>query len=126
MNPDLPCLHEDFMATVEVVRRTEIEDGPVVGYMAEVHVRCAVCDEPFRWIGVPAGMKATQPMCSADETELRAPVRPASADPDFGMGIPGFAIAVHSGMERVEDRDYGPASYDEDDHGVIPDWRFPN
>lgn len=27
-----------------------------------------------------------------DETELRAPLRPASADPDFGLGIPGVAI----------------------------------
>lgn len=24
--------------------------------------------------------------------ELRAPIRPASADPDFGLGIPGFAV----------------------------------
>ena len=30
---------------------------------------------------------------SVDETELRAPLRLASADPDFGMGLPGFAVA---------------------------------
>lgn len=27
-----------------------------------------------------------------DETELRAPLRPASSDPDFGLGLPGYAI----------------------------------
>jgi hypothetical protein len=31
-------------------------------------------------------------MCSVDESTLRAPLRPASADPDFGMGLPGFAV----------------------------------
>jgi hypothetical protein len=33
-------------------------------------------------------------MCSVDETELRAPLRPASSDPDFGMGLPGFGIGL--------------------------------
>lgn len=45
-----------------------------------------------RWIGAPAGMSPAKPMVSIDETELRAPLRPASADPDFELGIPGFAI----------------------------------
>jgi hypothetical protein len=31
-------------------------------------------------------------MVSVDETELHAPLRPASVDPDFGLGLPGFAI----------------------------------
>ncbi len=31
-------------------------------------------------------------MCSVDETELRAPIRPASSDPDFSLGLPGFAV----------------------------------
>lgn len=64
----------------------------MVGYMAEIRVHCANCDERFRWIGVEAGMMPSRPMCSVDETELHAPLRPASADPDFGLGIPGFAV----------------------------------
>lgn len=63
-----------------------------MGYSADIRVRCAQCDEPFRWIGAPAGLLPTQPCVSIDETELRAPLRPASADPDCGLGIPGFAV----------------------------------
>jgi hypothetical protein len=70
----------------------EREPANVVGFSASVFVRCTDCDERFRWIGVPAGLSPHRPMCSVDETELRAPLRPASSDPDFGMGIPGFAV----------------------------------
>ncbi len=92
MDPDRACPHEDFAAVVEVNRLTKVEGGPVTGYSAEITVRCADCDEPFRWIGCPAGLSPRQPMVSPDEATLRAPLRPASEDPDFGLGLPGFAI----------------------------------
>lgn len=92
IDPDRACPHEDFVAEVDVNRLSTTEGGPIDAYAADVRVRCAACDEPFRWIGVPAGMSGARPMCSVDETELHAPLRPASADPDFGLGIPGFAI----------------------------------
>ncbi|MFI8535391.1 hypothetical protein ACIGMX_34740 [Streptomyces aquilus] len=92
-DPDKPCPHENFDAYVEVNRLAASDDDPtIVGYAADIKVNCRDCDEPFRWIGVPAGLSPRQPMCSVDETELHAPLRPASADPDFGMGLPGFAI----------------------------------
>lgn len=91
-DPDRACEHPDFAATVCVSRLTSSDDGPVTGYTADVRVECAACGEPFRWIGVAAGASCRGPMCSIDETELRAPLRPASSDPDFGLGIPGFAI----------------------------------
>lgn len=92
--PDLdrPCPHEQFVARVDVIRLTATDDGPVTGYTAEVDVHCGQCSEKFRWIGVPAGLLPNRPCCSIDESELRAPLRPASSDPDFGLGIPGFAI----------------------------------
>ncbi|MEU3899778.1 hypothetical protein [Streptomyces sp. NPDC045251] len=97
-NPDRPCPHEDFEAYVDVIRLTSSDTDPtVVGYTANVNVRCAACQEKFRWTGVPAGSSPRQPMCSIDETELRAPLRPASADPDFGMGLPGFAVQYREG-----------------------------
>jgi hypothetical protein len=96
IDPDRPCPHENFAAEVDVVRIGQDDPGNDTGlpnhYMAEVRVRCTDCDERFRWIGVPAGVSPNQPMCSVDETELRAPIRPASSDPDFGLGIPGLAI----------------------------------
>jgi hypothetical protein len=98
-NPDLPCKHLHFSARVEVGRIGEEDDGAggmPKAYSAEITVSCAPppagCGEPFRFTGVPAGLSFDHPMCSPDETELRAPIRPASSDPDFGQGIPGFAI----------------------------------
>lgn len=96
-DPDKPCPHEDFDAVVEVNRLTSEPGGPVTAYSADIRIRCAQCGEPFRWIGVQAGMRPDRPMVSVDETELHAPIRPASADPDFGLGIPGFAVRWRDG-----------------------------
>ena len=99
VDPDLPCPHENFEAAVEVSRITRDEGGPVVAYSAAVTVRCAApsCGETFRWVGVPAGLSPGHPTVSVDGRELRAPLRPASADPDFGLGIPGFAVRMYVG-----------------------------
>ena len=92
-DPDRACPHGDFAAFVDVARLAANDTDPsIVGYAAEVRIHCANCDEPFRFVGMPAGMMADRPACSADETEARLPIRPASSDPDFGLGIPGFAV----------------------------------
>jgi hypothetical protein len=91
VDPDRACLHLDFEAYVAVNRIAE--DGQVpTAYVADIKMCCATCREPFRWIGLRAGLSYGHPMVSVDETELHAPLRPASADPEFGMGLPGFAI----------------------------------
>lgn len=92
------CPHLVFHAQVDVGRIGEEDtpDGRPKAYVAEIRVQCAPapegCGEPFRFSGVPAGLSYAHPMVSPNEEELRAPIRPASADPDFGKGIPGFAI----------------------------------
>lgn len=91
-DPDRPCEHRDFRAIVEVNRLMSEDDGPVTGYSAEVRVWCVECDEPFRFICADAGMLPDRPTVSLDEAELRAPIRPASSDADFGLGIPGFKV----------------------------------
>lgn len=94
-DPDIACLHENFAAEVDVNRLMDGDNGhpeTIIGYSADIRVRCADCGEPFRWTGVKAGLLPSQPMCSIDETEMHAPLRPASADPDFGLGIPGFSV----------------------------------
>lgn len=98
-DPDRACPHEDFTASVDVNRvgTGETADGTPRAYMADITVACAHCGEPFRWVGVRAGLSFGRPMCSVDEKTLMAPMRPASADPDFGMGIPGFAIGYRDG-----------------------------
>ncbi len=94
-NPDRPCPHTDFTAQVNVGRIGEADPGSgglPRAYMCEVSVCCAVCAEPFRFTGVAAGMSFNHPMVSIDEKTLLAPIRPASADHDFGTGIPGYAV----------------------------------
>jgi hypothetical protein len=94
VDPDRPCRHENFAVHAVVNRLTRSDDDPaVIGYFADIRVWCEDCQEPFRWNGMPAGISPAHPTCSVDETELHAPLRPASADPDFGMGLPGFAIS---------------------------------
>lgn len=97
-DPDRACPHENFTANVAVNRILRSDDDPTVaGYSADITVNCADCDEPFRWTGLRAGLSPRQPMCSVDETVMCAPLRPASADPDFGIGLPGYAVGYRPG-----------------------------
>lgn len=99
-NPDRACPHIDFAANVAVnriVAEGAPEDSIPIAYCADITVACAGCGEPFRWTGVLAGLSPAGPRCSVDETELRAPLRPASADPDLGLGLPGFSIQYREG-----------------------------
>lgn len=91
-DPDRACPHETFAAVVEVNRLTDGDGGPVNAFAADITVQCVDCAEPFRWIGLPAGLSGAHPTSSVEETVLHAPLRPASSDPDFGLGIPGFSI----------------------------------
>lgn len=100
-DPDRACLHENFDVFAAVLRLTASDDDPtVIAYTAEIKIECANCQERFRFIGVQAGDMPSRPMCSPDEFELRAPIRPASADSDFGLGIPGFAVTFREGDSR--------------------------
>lgn len=105
VNPDQPCRHLEFVADVAINRIGEQDpgaNGHPRAYVAEVTVACAPapqgCGDRFRFSGVSAGLSFAHPTVSIDEFTLNAPMRPASADPDFGMGLPGFAIRqVHLG-----------------------------
>lgn len=105
-DPDRPCPHPDFAVFADVARivksgEPETDDTPAMAYTASLRVECAACGERFRWIGVQAGDMPSRPMCGVDEFELRAPLRPATSDPDFGLGMPGFAIQFR-GEPRAE------------------------
>lgn len=65
------CKHEDFAAFVTVSR---FEDAG--RFMADVKIHCALCEEPFRFIGVPMGLMWDRPAASAFGLELRAPIEP--------------------------------------------------
>jgi hypothetical protein len=65
------CEHPDFEAFVRVNR---IEDRQA--FVADVHVRCAVCGVRFRWLGLEPGLHYARPMVSVDGFELHAPIEP--------------------------------------------------
>lgn len=95
-DPDRPCLHLNFHADVNVGRIEPDDTGLPKGFIAEITVQCAPppdgCGEPFRFTGLGAGLSFAHPTVSVDEKTLNAPIRPASSDPDFGLGLPGYAI----------------------------------
>lgn len=70
------CKHENFRADVKVGRLSEVDDGPVTHYTAEVVIKCADCNTLFEFIGMPAGMSRKVPMTNVDFTEARLPIRP--------------------------------------------------
>ncbi len=74
--PIQTCEHMRFAASVEASRLTEVDDGPVTGYSADIKVQCADCGLPFRFIGLPGGLEPDQPTTSLAGDELRAPLEP--------------------------------------------------
>jgi hypothetical protein len=63
--------HKDFAAIVAVARL--LDTGR---FSAEIRVKCVECDEPFRFLGVGAGLSPYVPLTSLDGLELRAPIEP--------------------------------------------------
>jgi len=82
----MACQHDQFRADVAVHRLTESDGGPVRCFMADVRIKCMQCGLHFRFMGLPFGMSAAQPMLSADGLELRAPIEPAHV-PEL-LGVP--------------------------------------
>lgn len=71
------CEHLKFQSQVRVGRLTDVENGPVTGYTADVRIQCVDCGVQFRFMGLPYGFHYGEPRLSADGTELRAPIEPA-------------------------------------------------
>lgn len=72
------CLHEHFAVNARIGRLSQVEGGPINGYVADVQVKCAQCGLPFRFIGLAAGNHFAEPRVSLDGLELRAPIEPAT------------------------------------------------
>lgn len=65
------CGHEDFAVTARVGR---LED--IGRFVLEVEVRCTECGEPFRFLGLPAGIAVDRPVLSIDGLEATLPIEP--------------------------------------------------
>jgi hypothetical protein len=94
----MSCGHETFQTDVAVNRLSKDEGGPINAFSAEIQIHCVDCGEKFRWNCSTVGMLSGEPAISLDGLTLNAPLRPASADDDFGLAIPGFRVNVkHNG-----------------------------
>jgi len=65
------CPHQGFRADVAV---NCLQDTGK--FIADIRIRCVQCDEAFRFLGVPAGLRFDAPSVSIDEVELHAPIEP--------------------------------------------------
>lgn len=72
----MECKHENFRADVKVGRLSEVDDGPITHYTADVKIICMDCNTAFEFIGMPAGISRKVPMTNVDFTEARLPIRP--------------------------------------------------
>lgn len=45
-------------------------------WMAEIQIVCSLCQMPFRFLGLEAGLSFARPMVSIDGLELLAPIEP--------------------------------------------------
>ncbi len=72
------CEHEDFIANVNVHRLTSEDKLKVVGFNADIKVKCAGCGQAFEFIGIEAGVSPFEPRVSIDSTQLRAPIKPST------------------------------------------------
>ena len=87
------CQHEEFHANVEVTRLSDTGR-----FTADVRIKCKVCDLPFRFIGLPAGLDLNGAATNPDATEARLAIAPKGQVISLLDGAPvGFSI-------RREDR----------------------
>lgn len=72
----MTCPHPDFTSHVSIHRLGTGPDGNPSNYMAEVTVRCAQCQTPFRFLGPPTGLSFSSVTTDIPATTLHAPIAP--------------------------------------------------
>lgn len=87
---DATCVHERFLADVNVHRIKQAEAGPVTNFTADVKIQCAACGLPFEFLGVGMGSSPVEPLTSPDRLELRAPIVPQGAQ--VNPNLIGFRV----------------------------------
>jgi hypothetical protein len=88
----MTCEHGNFECHASVGRLSQIDNGPITHYCADIRVKCTECGEFFEFIGVPLGCSAYRPTVSIDGLELRVPLMPQGMKPP--EGLPGFSVQI--------------------------------
>ena len=87
------CEHLNFVAEVDVNRLSTKEDGRIDQYSADVRIKCAECDLPFRFIGLPAGLDLNGAATSVNAEEARLAIAPkGQVISVMENGVSGFSI----------------------------------
>lgn len=81
------CPHLSFYSVVRVAR---LED--IGRFVAEVKIRCRVCDTPFQFLGMPPGFNYEAPTVSLDGLEADLPICPQGAQPTPLQGLMGYTV----------------------------------
>lgn len=111
IDPDKPCYHLMFDASVQIARVGEADanntmPGMPTAFVAEITIKCGDCGEHFKFDGVPAGLSYDSPSTSVDGRELRAPIRPESLPPRRqrirGRALSGYSIEATPGADLGE------------------------
>lgn len=87
MNDPRTCTHEAFGCACAV---TFIEDRKC--WNADIKIACTQCGEPFKFLGLPAGLSFLSPRVSITADALRAPIAP--------MGKPELAATASFDLRR--------------------------
>lgn len=87
----MACEHEDFHAHVAVAR---LEDSG--NFMADVTIKCSVCDLPFQFVGLEPGLNMAGATVSVDGLEARLAICPQGARPN-PMQVMGFGVRKFDG-----------------------------
>lgn len=84
------CDHERFEVATDAIK---LDSGPR-RYVLEVKVRCAICHERFRFLGLPMGIDLKGACRDPDGLEARLAIHPQSETVPAG-GPLGFSIRYH-------------------------------
>lgn len=83
------CNHENFEAQVDVNRFVDIGR-----FAVDVRVNCVDCGIPFRFLGLPGGLRLEGAAVSVDGTEARLAIAPIGEEIKPIVGTTGFSHPV--------------------------------
>ena len=72
------CEHKYICADIRFNRLQDVEGGPIVRWTVDILIACADCEIPFKFIGLPMGIRLDCPTTDVMCVELRAPIEPHS------------------------------------------------
>lgn len=92
------CEHRDFSATVGVGRLTGKDGERVVGYCAEISIKCSECGLPFVFAGLPVGSLPRGAATNVEATELRAAIAPQGSTPTMADECQQIGFLIRGGV----------------------------